>query len=125
VILDTNALSALLDGEPEVQSILESAAEIFLPVIVLGEYRFGLIRSRARKPLETLLGRLQGMATVLAVDDETVRPYAEIRDELKQVGTPLPSNDVWIAALARQHELPILSRDAHFDAVKRVKRLGW
>jgi predicted nucleic acid-binding protein len=125
VILDTNALSALLDGEPGVKTVLENTADIFLPVIVLGEYRFGLIRSRARKPLEALLDRLQGMATVLPVDEETVRPYAEIRCELKQAGTPIPSNDVWIAALARQHGLAVLSRDTHFDFVKRLRRLGW
>ena len=125
MILDTNALSALLEGDPGVQTILENAQDIYLPVIVLGEYQFGLIRSRARKPLMALLDRLQRLANVLSIDVETVAPYAAIRDELKQAGTPLPSNDVWIAALARQHELPILSRDSHFDVVRRAERIGW
>jgi predicted nucleic acid-binding protein len=125
MILDTNALSALLDGDAGMREILESAPDIHLPVIVLGEYRFGLIRSRARKPLEQLLDRLLKVATMLLVDDETARHYADIREELKEAGTPIPSNDIWIAALARQHELPVLSRDTHFDAVKKIRRFGW
>jgi tRNA(fMet)-specific endonuclease VapC len=61
---------------------------------------------------------------VLAVDKDTAEQYAEVRDELKRKGRPIPGNDVWIAALARQHALPLLSRDRHFDFVPRLKRIA-
>lgn len=62
---------------------------------------------------------------VLIVDESTARRYAEIRDELKDRGRPISSNDLCIAALARQHDLPLLSRDEHFDWVPSLNRVGW
>jgi predicted nucleic acid-binding protein len=62
---------------------------------------------------------------VLGGDEPTAERYAQIRGELKRIGRPIPSNDLWIAALARQHALPLLSRDQHFDAVPGLKRVGW
>ena len=59
------------------------------------------------------------------VEVGTVRPYAEIRDRLKRAGTPIPSNDLWIAALAVQHRLPVVSRDTHFDQVRTLTRISW
>jgi tRNA(fMet)-specific endonuclease VapC len=59
------------------------------------------------------------------VDDPTSGTYAEIRDELKRAGRPIPTNDLWIAALARQHELPLISRDRDFDSVRGLKHVGW
>ncbi len=61
----------------------------------------------------------------LAVDLETTDRYAQVRDELRRSGTPIPENDVWIAALARQYEEPVVSRDEHFDAVKGIVRHSW
>lgn len=125
MILDTNALSAFLAGDDLLKGVLGSFRVIHLPVIVLGEHRFGLLRSRHRKNIEPLLDRLEAIANILPVDSGTVRPYAEIRDQLKRAGTPIPANDAWIAALALQHDLPVVSRDTHFDAVKRVRRVKW
>lgn len=62
---------------------------------------------------------------ILPVVEETTRHYATIRAELKATGPSIPANDAWIAALARQHRLPIVSRDAHFDRVQNVERLAW
>jgi predicted nucleic acid-binding protein len=62
---------------------------------------------------------------VLDVNEETAFHYAEIRVELKAAGTPLPTNDTWIAALSRQYRLPVLSRDKHFDLVRGLQRLSW
>ena len=96
-----------------------------VPSIVLGEYRFGLSGSRLRAELEAKLGRLERLADVLCVDAETARHYAAIRRELKDAGAPIPDNDLWIAALVRQHGLPLLSNDGHFDYVKDLTRVGW
>ena len=125
MILDTNALSAVADNEPAAVRIFRRAASIELPVIVLGEYRFGIAHSRRRAEYEKWLGELIEATRVLPVDGETTGHYARIRAELKKAGHPIPSNDLWIAALARQHRLPLMSRDAHFDAVQAIKRIGW
>jgi tRNA(fMet)-specific endonuclease VapC len=96
-----------------------------LPVIVIGEYRYGLKRSRARKVLEPLLDLLVNDSVVLPVDDETTFAYASIREQLRASGTPIPENDAWIAALALQHDLAIVSQDAHFDLVEGIRSLKW
>ncbi|HIG80643.1 MAG TPA: type II toxin-antitoxin system VapC family toxin [Verrucomicrobiales bacterium] len=124
MILDTNALSALLDGEPGLE-FLGECPELMIPVIVIGEYQFGLYQSKFRDQLEKELGILLSKANTLSVNEGTARNYAAVREELRQVGRTIPQNDLWIAALARQHHLPIVSRDVHFDKIKKVKRYGW
>ena len=125
MILDTNGLSAIADGESSLEPVLRKAAQIAIPVIVLGEYRYGISHSRDRKDYERWLLEYLPEFRILDVDEGTSVSYAEVRTELKKGGTPIPSNDVWIAALCRQHSLPLLSRDRHFDAVPGLKRLAW
>ena len=123
MILDTNAVSAFFDGDRLLKKIIASAPELCLPVIVLGEYNFGLINSRERKRIELALADFVLECRVLPVDVETVPPYAAIRSELKSAGKPMPSNDVWIAALAIQHDLMLYARDAHFDHLPQLPRI--
>ena len=125
MILDTNAVSAFFEEVPTVCMAGDESEVLGVPSIVLGEYRFGLSGSRLRAELEAKLGRLERLADVLCVDAETARHYAAIRRELKDAGTPIPDNDLWIAALVRQHGLPLLSNDGHFDHVKDLPRIGW
>ena len=126
MILDTNALSAMADGEPpQLEQLLQRADEIAMPVIVLGEYRYGIRQSRHRTRYERWLAETVVNCRVLTVDEGTAGCYAEIRDELKRKGRPIPANDLWIAALVRQHALPLLSRDQHFDGIPGLKRIGW
>jgi tRNA(fMet)-specific endonuclease VapC len=125
VILDTNALSALLDKEAALLEAIRDSRELALPVIVLGEFRFGISVSRRRDEYLAWLRRDLPLFRVLPVVEETSVYYATIRSELKAGGSPIPENDAWIAALARQHRMPIVSRDTHFDKVKNIERLGW
>ena len=125
MILDTNALSGAADGDPGALEIIAGAERITVPVIVLGEYRLGIAQSRHRKEYEEWLREWVAAVTVLDVDRETTYQYAKIGLELKKIGKPIPSNDLWIAALCGQHSLPLLSRDRHFDVVSRLKRLEW
>ena len=125
MILDTNGLSAAADGDEATRLILSAASQLVLPVIVLGEYRFGIRQSRHRARYNEWLRQLIPACRVLLVDEETAGRYAEIRSELKAKGRPIPANDLWIAALTRQHALPLLSRDQHFDAVRGLKRISW
>jgi tRNA(fMet)-specific endonuclease VapC len=125
VILDTNALSAIADGDSAPLDELGRFTDAALPVIVLGEYRFGIAQSRRRQHYERWLNDTVSRCRVLLIDEITADWYALLRNETKRSGTPLPSNDLWIAALCRQHRLPILSRDRHFDRIKGLKRVGW
>jgi tRNA(fMet)-specific endonuclease VapC len=125
MILDTNALSAAADDDPAVISFLARAAQIAIPVIVLGEYRYGIAQSRNRTNYENWLIGLLNDCLALDINEPTTHYYAEIVLELKQKGKPIPTNDLWIAALCRQHSLPLLSRDHHFDFVTGTKRIGW
>jgi tRNA(fMet)-specific endonuclease VapC len=125
MIVDTNALSAAADGDPEIIAILARADQMAIPVIVLGEYRYGIAQSRNRASYESwLIGLLQD-CFVLDITEPTTQYYAEIVLELKRKGKPIPTNDLWIAALCRQHGLPLLSRDLHFDFVAGIKRFPW
>lgn len=125
MILDTNAVSALADGSAELADVAEDVAEFALPVVVMGEFRYGIFQSRHRARYEGWLGRLADACRVLPVDEVTAVEYARLREELRRRGRPIPSNDTWIAALARQHALPVLSRDAHFDEVPGLRRISW
>jgi tRNA(fMet)-specific endonuclease VapC len=125
MILDTNALSAAADNDPAVVAILAGAEQVAIPVIVLGEYRHGIAESRHRDSYEIWLAELLRDCMVLDVNEPTTHGYAEITLELKRKGKPIPTNDIWIAALCRQHRLPLLSRDRHFDLVAKSKRVSW
>lgn len=125
MILDTNALSAVADNDPVAVRIFSQSTSIELPVIVLGEYSFGIAQSRRYHEYEKWLEELIVATRVLSVDRETSSHYAKIRVELKKAGQPIPSNDLWIAALCRQHRFPLMSQDKHFDTVQNLNRIGW
>ena len=123
MILDTNALSAWAEGIPTVEAPLRAAGRLVVPSIVLGEYYFGIGQSSHRRRYEDWLRRYLPLTDIAIVNHATARTYADIRQRLKRAGNPIPGNDAWIAALARQHALPVLSNDAHFDAVEGVHRI--
>lgn len=125
IILDTNALSAWLDGDPCFKPMLKDIEKLYLSPIVLGEYRFGIAASRYRVQYENVLTELLRDIEVLPLDDRVAKNYADIRRELKKNGTPIPWHDIWIAAQARNFSLPVLSNDKHFDLVPLLRRIGW
>jgi tRNA(fMet)-specific endonuclease VapC len=125
LILDTNAVSALLAGDSSISEILAGEEFHHLPAVVIGEYRYGLLRSRHRSRLGRLLDLLIQGSIPLPIDVETSVHYANIREDLRGRGRPIPENDIWVNALCIQYGLPIVSRDAHFDEVAGVERLGW
>ena len=125
MILDTNAVSALFAGDTDLEPLLARQQRLKLPVIVIGEYRFGLFRSKLRKSIEPLLKTLIRESDVLPVDERTAEVYAQLREDLRDRGRPIPENDMWIAALALQHEVPVISRDDHFDEVRQIVRVAW
>lgn len=125
MILDTNALSALAAKDRRLIAEIRSAPLLCTTLINQGEYKYGLLGSRKREELERWLEAFLEKAETLAPDMGTLEDYAAIRRELKQTGTSIPANDCWIAALARQHGMPVVSSDTHFDHVRGLRRLHW
>jgi predicted nucleic acid-binding protein len=125
LILDTSALSAFADGVAAVGDVLRVQRRAAIPVVVLGEFRYGIAGSRHKAEYEAWLDATLPVFDVLLVDEGTTRAYAKLRVALKRSGRPIPANDAWIAALALQHGLPVLTRDQHFDAVPGVERRDW
>ena len=125
MILDTNALSAFADGDTGIGEVLRRQPRAAVPVIVLGEFRYGIAGSKHRALYEDWLAAQLPHFEVLAVTAETTVAYAEVRVALRRSGRPIPANDAWIAALALQHGMAVLSRDQHFDEVPDVERVRW
>jgi tRNA(fMet)-specific endonuclease VapC len=125
LILDTNALSAFADGDEEIAKTLAVQRSVAIPVIVLGEFRYGIAGSRHRKAYENWLESELRNFEILYITEETAVAYAALRVELKRIGRPIPANDAWIAALSIQHQRPVLTRDEHFDALPRIARVTW
>jgi len=125
MILVTNALSAWADGLPAIKPQLEAATRLVLPTVVLGEYLLGVLQSRHETRYHEWLADNLPTVELAAVERTTAQQYARIRLELKRQATPIPTNDAWIAAMARQYNLPVLSNDTHFDAVSGLQRIGF
>jgi tRNA(fMet)-specific endonuclease VapC len=121
VLVDTNVVIALFAGEPDVVERLRHREAVFLCVPVLGELRYG---AQASARVESNLARLDQFARALMVldcDVDTAVVYARVKFGLRQKGRPIPENDVWIAAIARQHDLTLLTRDGHFGEIEGLK----
>ncbi|RYD29185.1 MAG: type II toxin-antitoxin system VapC family toxin [Verrucomicrobiaceae bacterium] len=117
--LDSSVVVRHLRGHsPGISRTLAEADELYLPVTALGELLFGVERSgndpRAREPLEKLLRD----AVLISPDDQTAEHYAKLRAHLTAKGTPIPENDIWIAATARRHQLKLYHDDAHFELLE-------
>ena len=118
-VIDTNVYSGFMRGEPGSVKALRGAHEIHLPLIVLAELLAGFAAGtrvpRNRHQLAQFMASPR--VHVMKPDEKTAEHYAEVFSDLRRQGTPIPSNDLWIAAMARQNRLPLLSFDAHFRAV--------
>jgi tRNA(fMet)-specific endonuclease VapC len=125
VMLDTNALSAWASADAALLRVLPKDRLWRLPVVALGEFLSGIRRSRERAKLEQWIEEVKATCELMAIDSNTAGQYADIREELRLAATPIPENDIWIAALSRQHQLAVESRDGHFDKVRGLKRVEW
>ncbi len=125
MLLDTNAISAWARGDTALLRALRTDRAWYLPSIALGEYRYGLLKSTRRAELENWLGQIEGACVVLAADATTARHYASLRLASENGAARVPYHDLWIGSLALQHNLDVVSRDAHFDEMPGVRRIGW
>jgi tRNA(fMet)-specific endonuclease VapC len=124
-LLDTNIVIALFADEVEVKNSLASANEIFISSITVGELCYGAKKSaRSTENLERIKDFVASI-TVLGCDLETAYRYGEVKNKLRFKGKPLPENDMWIAAIALQYNLTLVTRDAHFQEVENLQTVTW
>src|SRR5438876_5173646 len=122
--LDTNRYVDFCRGVSEVVERIQQAERIYLPFVTLAELRAGfLCGSRARQNEQVLTRFLNSpRVRVLYADEQTTHHYARLFQQLREQATPIPTNDIWIAGLALQYDLPLYARDAHFDHIAQLVR---
>jgi len=126
MIYDTTALSGLADGFESMRAIVRDNPRIVIPVVVLGEYGYGLRSSKVRARREQWLAQILPACEVIPITETTAQIYTRIAEQLKAKGRVLGQNDIWIAATAFQLKLPIvISNDKDFDHVEGLARLGF
>jgi tRNA(fMet)-specific endonuclease VapC len=124
-LLDTNAASAIIDKDPDMQVWLRQDHNTFVPSIVIGELYFGAYKSTRVQSNVTRLEEFIAGNIILNCDAATGDYYGQIKTLLKTKGRPIPENDIWIAAIALQHGLSLVTRDAHFDVVDNLVTESW
>ncbi len=122
ILLDTSAYSAFMRGNPGIRDVLQLADVIYFNPVALGELKSGFLRGRKKSENEELLAQFleSPRAHLVPMDEETSERYAVIRHSLLEAGTPIPTNDIWIAATAMQHGLTVVTTDPHFQKVVQI-----
>jgi len=127
ILLDTNAYVAFMKGSPEMLDAIAEADLVFMSAIVLGElftgFYGGLKFHRNREQLDVFLGKSK--VKLLQVTYETAEVFGEIKNKLKKAGTPIPINDVWIAAQAIETGSKLATLDDHFDRISGIRRIAF
>lgn len=123
--LDTNRYVDLCRGVAETAALVEEAEQVVLPFVVVGELRAGFAHGRRQVDNERVLRRflLKGGVAVLFADDQTTHHYASVFRQLRKQGTPIPTNDMWLASLVLQHSLALHARNRHFDHLPQLVRV--
>ncbi len=124
VALDTNRLTDLFQGDADLAGFLGGCQEVWIPYVVLAEMKAGFLGGMRQVQNEALLSSLLSRETVsiLYASRETTEQYARLFVQLKRAGTPVPDNDLWIAALSMEHDLALVTRDRHFDKIPQLRR---
>jgi tRNA(fMet)-specific endonuclease VapC len=122
VLVDTSAYSAFFRGHAGVKALFQKVDEIVLSPIVLGELRAGFIAGAHRRKNERELDLFlrSSRVSIASIDEETSAHYAAIVHSLRIAGTPVPTNDIWIAASAMQHGLRVITTDRHFAKMPQI-----
>ncbi len=122
LLIDTNRYRDLCDGQQDALDIVQQADTIYISFIVLAELRSGFLCGTLAKKNEQYLTRFLNSSRVeiLFADESTTHHFAQVFAQLRLQGTPIPTNDIWISALAIQHDLMLYSRDRHFSNLPQI-----
>ncbi|MGI8565603.1 MAG: type II toxin-antitoxin system VapC family toxin [Pyrinomonadaceae bacterium] len=124
-LLDTNIVIAIFAKDAAIQIRIADAAEVFIPVTVIGELYYGAHKSARVKANLERIEEFAAINTILICDTKTAQQYGEIKSGLRAKGSPIPENDIWIAAIAKQYGLIVATRDGHFGSVEDLLVEGW
>lgn len=124
-LLDTNIVIALFSEEITVQEKARNAAVVALAPPIIGELCYGAQKSDKVSENLHRINRFVQQNAFFPCDLETAQLYGTIRDQLRRKGRPIPDNDIWIAAVAMQRGLILVTRDAHFDEVESLQTERW
>jgi len=124
-LLDTNIIIALFAGEGLIKERLAQVEEVFTSPVVLGELYYGAHKSRQTRRNIAKIDALALKGAILPCDWDTARRYGVIKNHLRIKGSPIPENDIWIAASAMQHDLILITRDDHFTEIEHLTLEMW
>jgi tRNA(fMet)-specific endonuclease VapC len=124
-LLDTNIVSALLKGEAIIADNIDKAETTYIPIIVVGELYYGASFSSQIEKNTADLKLITSRYQTLSLDEETTIVYGNIKAALRKKGKPIPENDIWIAAIALQNDLPLVTRDNHFKEIESLSLVNW
>jgi len=124
-LLDTNIVIGLFSNDPFIVGKISVSKEVYTPVIVIGELYFGATQSTKRDENKNRIKALIENSNILNCTPTTGSFYGIIKATLKSKGNPIPENDIWIAALAKEHNLSLVTRDKHFDFVEGINLAKW
>jgi tRNA(fMet)-specific endonuclease VapC len=122
---DTNAVIALLNGDMALRELMADSPRFLLSIVVLGELYHGAYNSKLFDENIARIDDLILTSTLVYCDQATALEYGSIKMSLRRRGRPLPENDIWLSAIARQHGYVLLTRDRHFQEVERLNTIGW
>lgn len=122
-LLDTNIVIALFADESDVVGKIRKMEKIFIPSIVIGELYYGVEKSSRAKENCERIKEFSSDNAVLNCDKETAGFYGKIKNGLRKKGRPIPENDIWIAAIAFQYNLTLITRDEHFKEIEDLKMI--
>lgn len=126
LVLDSNAIISLFNGDEDIREIISSAEKVLVPAVVLGEVLLGIDDTKRGRIIQKAFEKFldQPFVEVLDVSTETASCFVTIMKYLMAHGTPIPTNDVWIAAGALETGSVILTRDGHFASIPMVRTMG-
>jgi len=123
VVLDTNIVIDVLKGDLITVKFLQTFHTIYLPVTVCGELLYGLFNSPRRSKQEKRLRAFINSCKILSCNQLIAEEYGAIKLKLKKKGKPIPENDIWIAAISNVNNVPLFTRDAHFNYVDDLSKI--
>ena len=124
-LLDTNIIIALFAQDVLIQEHLAKAQATFVSIITVGELYYGAEKSKHINANTQRIDEFVDQHTVLPNNVTTAKHYGQIKHVLRKKGHPIPDNDIWIAAIAQQYQLTLVSRDKHFNAIEGLSLVRW
>ena len=124
-LFDTNTIIGLLNKQVNLGELTQGGDIAYIPYVVLGELYFGAFKSKKKSENLKKIKFLENAFSILTVDMTTPRVYGEIKSQLLDKGRPIPDNDMWVAALAQQYHLTILTNDKHYEEIDNLDVKNW